>query len=363
MRKCFLPGGYPSAEMWEMPNIEWEPNGTVEKPRFRGGWAFMDPYALHNILADSVYTQANWILRSGVISLILEQLVMLELFGGCTLNIHELKVTAEVYAGLNQVTKAWQRDNVISPATLVKPPRGYPYSTLPFPAQVLTVSDKTRNKLKELRGAQEATSLAHLAQRMMDRWIRRPAALVTTDRDRETEIASGNRDEGAASLKKKRKTETVYRAQDSTSGESSQETSVPVRTLQFSRPSSSQARYEPAMDEVSKQLQATALHSEESEREDRGSDKEKFNLRVTLAPRVTRSQVERALEESKLDTERKETDQEVGMTLEDDDDEDQFPDPASGCLRSLEAATESAILIKEQVQRGRARERALRQQL
>lgn len=89
MRRCFLTAEHPQEEVWEMPNIEWETNGTVEKPRYRGGWAFMDPDALHAILAKSVLTQANWILRSGVISMILEQLVMLEIFGGCTLNIYE----------------------------------------------------------------------------------------------------------------------------------------------------------------------------------------------------------------------------------------------------------------------------------
>lgn len=40
-----------------------------------------------------------------------------------------------------------------------------------------------------------------------------------------------------------------------------------------------------------------------------------------------------------------------------------FPDPAISCIRSLDAARESATLIMEQVQRGRIREGTLQQQL
>eukprot|EP00919_Chromeraceae_sp_WS-2016_P074174 GHVR01175474.1.p1 GENE.GHVR01175474.1~~GHVR01175474.1.p1 ORF type:complete len:190 (+),score=43.28 GHVR01175474.1:139-708(+) len=111
------------------------------------------------------------------------------------------------------------------------------------------------------------------------------------------------------------------------------------------------------MDEVSKQLQATALHSE-SEREDRGSAKEKFSLRVTLNPR---SQVKRALEETEEDDGDQEKDN-VEMA-QDSDSSGLFPDPAASCIRSLDAAKESATLIMGQVQRGRAHEAALKQQL
>eukprot|EP00918_Siedleckia_nematoides_P033126 GHVU01071938.1.p1 GENE.GHVU01071938.1~~GHVU01071938.1.p1 ORF type:complete len:167 (+),score=36.33 GHVU01071938.1:358-858(+) len=78
---------------------------------------------------------------------------------------------------------------------------------------------------------------------------------------------------------------------------------------------------------------------------------------------VTRSQVKRALEESgeEDDADKGETDN-VEMALENNDSV-LFPDPAASCIRSLDAAIESATLIMKQVQRGRVCEGILQQQL
>eukprot|EP00920_Eleutheroschizon_duboscqi_P013642 GHVT01032010.1.p1 GENE.GHVT01032010.1~~GHVT01032010.1.p1 ORF type:complete len:371 (+),score=29.67 GHVT01032010.1:206-1318(+) len=268
-----------------------------------------------------------------------------------------MRVTADVYAGLDQVTKVRQRDNVLFTATFVRPPKGYPYSSTPFPLKALTVTDKARSRLKALRGAKASTSLARLAQRMLDRWTKSPPVFSSVDcsSDRE-EATSGNRDDEAASQKKKRRTETEYWTMDSTSGESSQEIPLPVRMMESSRPSCSQASYEPEMEEVSHKLQATALHSEEGVSRGRGYPKEKFNLRITLNPKVTRSHVRKALEEARGEDD-------VEDEGKSDHDLEVAVDPAASCIRSLDAARESAVLIQEQVQRGRTREGALRKQL
>eukprot|EP00920_Eleutheroschizon_duboscqi_P013633 GHVT01031998.1.p1 GENE.GHVT01031998.1~~GHVT01031998.1.p1 ORF type:complete len:278 (+),score=36.58 GHVT01031998.1:434-1267(+) len=186
---------------------------------------------------------------------------------------------------------------------------------------------------------------------MLDRWTKSPPVFSSVDcsSDRE-EAASGNRDDEAASQKKKRRTDTEYRTIDSTSGESSQETSIPVRMMESSRPSSSQASYEPEMEEVSDKLKATALHGEEVTSRGKGSPKEKFNLRISLSPKVTSSKVRKALQEARGEEE-EQSDFEVAA------------DPAASCIRNLDAARESAVLILEQVQRGRSREEALGKQL
>lgn len=167
----------------------------------------MDPDAMHGVLAENVLTQANWILRSGAVCMILEQLVMCELFGGCTLNIYEWKV----YRGLEEATRHRQRDNLISPATLVRPPKGYPRSPSPFPLEVLTVTDEAMRKLKEVQGPKEATPLTRLVQRMLDRWARNPPVFDAVDcsSDREPDTTRGSREDDLESDSKTRKTEVL----------------------------------------------------------------------------------------------------------------------------------------------------------
>ena len=103
---------------------------------------------------------------------------------------------------------------------------------------------------------------------------------------------------------------------------------------------------------MSNKLKATDLHGEETASGGPKPPKEKFGLRISLLnPRVTRSQVPKTLEKKKPDTD------------EEDDDAEVVADPTASALRGLDAARESLLLVNDQIQRGRSREKALRVEL
>eukprot|EP00920_Eleutheroschizon_duboscqi_P038524 GHVT01092452.1.p1 GENE.GHVT01092452.1~~GHVT01092452.1.p1 ORF type:complete len:220 (+),score=23.98 GHVT01092452.1:94-660(+) len=175
-----------------MPRIRFEVNKLSSgKLAYQGGRACMDPDALLNLLAEDALTQAKWILRAGVVALLIEQLVMLELFGGCTLNMYDLRVPADIYAGLDRYTANRQPDGTVEDVPFVKPPRGYPPSPQPFPLELLTVTDKQRAALKQLRGTKAPKPLARLVQRMRDRWTRSPPVFILATHEAEPAATGG----------------------------------------------------------------------------------------------------------------------------------------------------------------------------
>eukprot|EP00918_Siedleckia_nematoides_P079173 GHVU01173391.1.p1 GENE.GHVU01173391.1~~GHVU01173391.1.p1 ORF type:complete len:210 (-),score=37.15 GHVU01173391.1:267-896(-) len=124
----------------------------------------------------------------------------------------------------------------------------------------------------------------------------------------------------------------------------------------YARSSCSEASFEPEMEEVSDKLKATALHGEEAVSRGKESPKERFSLWVSLQnPKVTRSHVQKALEEAQ---ENKAEDEE-----EEDDDLEIAADPTASCLRGLDTVRESMVLVNDQKQRGRSREKALKREL
>lgn len=86
-------------------------------------------------------------------ALLCEQLRIMELFGGCTINVQEIFVPAVVYHALEKVMRVTVpgRDEIISGK--VRPPLGCVWSPQPFPDGKRTVKHhRGKNYCKELRG-------------------------------------------------------------------------------------------------------------------------------------------------------------------------------------------------------------------
>jgi hypothetical protein len=168
---CFRPRGYPQGregDFWELPNIKWEVND-----RYEGEWAYLDPHALYEVLVQPVHTQCDWVRRHGAVALIWEQLVMLESYGSCSLNVQELYVPADVGNRLEQLTKARQPDNAV-PGSRSRPPGGYPRSPKTFPMDIRTVTSGSVAHFAGVKGSQKQVMLYDLARKMRQRWDSRP---------------------------------------------------------------------------------------------------------------------------------------------------------------------------------------------
>eukprot|EP00919_Chromeraceae_sp_WS-2016_P069386 GHVR01164488.1.p3 GENE.GHVR01164488.1~~GHVR01164488.1.p3 ORF type:complete len:105 (+),score=26.38 GHVR01164488.1:2-316(+) len=70
------------------------------------------------MLMQPVSRLSEWILRTAVCAHLFEQLLMLELYGGCSTNIQELYVPDDVYKGLDRmVNQKHKLSDVSGPAT------------------------------------------------------------------------------------------------------------------------------------------------------------------------------------------------------------------------------------------------------
>eukprot|EP00919_Chromeraceae_sp_WS-2016_P026972 GHVR01064175.1.p1 GENE.GHVR01064175.1~~GHVR01064175.1.p1 ORF type:complete len:183 (+),score=16.37 GHVR01064175.1:250-798(+) len=97
-------GGNPGAikflteELWQMDGILWEGSAA-----YRGDWLYMDTYGFLKALRRRVCRYSDWVICMNLCRFLLEQLVMLELYGGSTINIDEIIVPDDMHRGLELV--------------------------------------------------------------------------------------------------------------------------------------------------------------------------------------------------------------------------------------------------------------------
>lgn len=112
---------FPAEELWEMERVQWE--GSLA---YKGDRYTVDPYTFLPIFAKPSRRNGDWVLRMNIMQMLLDQLAMLQLYGGCTLNVDEVIVPGYVYDGLAQLllTDPALRPIRLPPTQL--PPPGIP---------------------------------------------------------------------------------------------------------------------------------------------------------------------------------------------------------------------------------------------
>eukprot|EP00918_Siedleckia_nematoides_P093506 GHVU01205253.1.p1 GENE.GHVU01205253.1~~GHVU01205253.1.p1 ORF type:complete len:158 (-),score=17.59 GHVU01205253.1:227-700(-) len=83
-----------------------------------------------------------WVLRFNLCAMLYEQLLMLELYGGCTLNVDEIVVSHDVYRGLEQLvaSSAFEQKGGVRDPPSHAPPGGIPMRPEPMPLEDVIVA-------------------------------------------------------------------------------------------------------------------------------------------------------------------------------------------------------------------------------
>eukprot|EP00920_Eleutheroschizon_duboscqi_P003776 GHVT01008782.1.p1 GENE.GHVT01008782.1~~GHVT01008782.1.p1 ORF type:complete len:293 (+),score=-7.41 GHVT01008782.1:110-880(+) len=160
-----------------MVNITWDGG-----PVYKCETSFLDPYVLMLVLTEKITLTSKWVLRMNACAFAYEQLRMLEVYGGCTINIQELLVPEEVYYGLKRLLDVRLRGGAISTPSEDRPPVGYVKSPHPFPTESRTVKEARKQILLDGKGGDKSTSLGPLARRMEQRFHREksPSSMKAT---------------------------------------------------------------------------------------------------------------------------------------------------------------------------------------
>lgn len=114
---------FPSREFWETTGRRWEGSAA-----YGGNTLYVDPHAFLEALYRTIKQFLQWVLRMNLCAMLYEQLLMLELYEGCTLYVDEIVVPHDMYQGLERLvaTSAFmQKDGVRDPPTHA-PPGGIP---------------------------------------------------------------------------------------------------------------------------------------------------------------------------------------------------------------------------------------------
>eukprot|EP00920_Eleutheroschizon_duboscqi_P007311 GHVT01016806.1.p2 GENE.GHVT01016806.1~~GHVT01016806.1.p2 ORF type:complete len:146 (+),score=19.42 GHVT01016806.1:368-805(+) len=107
-----------------MEGLVWEGSLAYKGDRF-----YVDPYGLLAGLTRIVQRYSGWVLRINLCALLLEQLAMLEMYGGCTLSVHE------VYLGLERALEVVPSTRTTLLAPMTMPPTGLPTRPVPMPVR------------------------------------------------------------------------------------------------------------------------------------------------------------------------------------------------------------------------------------
>lgn len=84
----------PDQEFWEMTGFLWEGSST-----YQGDCRtcmYLDPHTVLQQLVKTPERASTWALRMNCCALLLKQLIMLEIYGGSTINIREIMVSEYV---------------------------------------------------------------------------------------------------------------------------------------------------------------------------------------------------------------------------------------------------------------------------
>eukprot|EP00919_Chromeraceae_sp_WS-2016_P039373 GHVR01093901.1.p1 GENE.GHVR01093901.1~~GHVR01093901.1.p1 ORF type:complete len:188 (-),score=22.42 GHVR01093901.1:126-689(-) len=162
---CFPESGYPELEFWDLPGRVYE--GI---PTYKGEKLYIDPYVYMMMLMERITRPSQWILRMSICAHLYEQLRMLEVYGGCTINLQELYVPTAVYYGLEKMLAMRLREaEIVTPATK-EPSTGYVKSPTTLPEAARMVKEAKRIQLDAGKGGDRPKCLAHLARRMNKRF-------------------------------------------------------------------------------------------------------------------------------------------------------------------------------------------------
>eukprot|EP00918_Siedleckia_nematoides_P107837 GHVU01235229.1.p1 GENE.GHVU01235229.1~~GHVU01235229.1.p1 ORF type:complete len:161 (+),score=20.07 GHVU01235229.1:1-483(+) len=126
-----------------------------------------------HMLMEVITRPSQWVLRMNVCAHLVEQLRMLEIYGGCSTNIQELFVPTSVYKGLDKMLDTRVRLGDVSGPATHEPLASYVRAPSNWPESDRVISEKDRKKLNEGEGGDKPVRLAHLARRMLNRHQKR----------------------------------------------------------------------------------------------------------------------------------------------------------------------------------------------
>lgn len=193
LKKCYNPDAdkrsrkqvhlrFPREEFWETDNRRWEGSAL-----YTGDTMYLDPYAFLEPLYRPVTRFSEWVLRMNLCALLYEQLLMLELYGGCTLNVDEIVVPHNVYRGLERLvgTTAFMQEGGVRDPPTRAPPGGIPASPDPMPVEdVMVTPERVRRIQQSAPQGNGEWPLAVLAQTMRRRGRGlRPMGYILTTAD------------------------------------------------------------------------------------------------------------------------------------------------------------------------------------
>eukprot|EP00918_Siedleckia_nematoides_P029280 GHVU01063144.1.p1 GENE.GHVU01063144.1~~GHVU01063144.1.p1 ORF type:complete len:885 (-),score=122.23 GHVU01063144.1:525-3179(-) len=180
LSKCFPDSGYPALEFWDLPGRITE--GVLG---YRGERMAVDTHLFLSMLMDKITQRSHWVLRMSVCAHLLEQLRMLELYGGSSTNIQEVYVPKVVFDGLDRIVSATRMrvKDVVGPATH-EPLACYVRGPTSIPESARAIPEDERAKLMRGTGGDKPIRLAQLARRMCRRFQERNEKAETGMRDR-----------------------------------------------------------------------------------------------------------------------------------------------------------------------------------
>eukprot|EP00919_Chromeraceae_sp_WS-2016_P045762 GHVR01108893.1.p1 GENE.GHVR01108893.1~~GHVR01108893.1.p1 ORF type:complete len:132 (-),score=15.97 GHVR01108893.1:328-723(-) len=114
-----------------MEGLQWEGSLAYKGDRF-----VIDPHSMLQVLYRLVRQHSDWVLQTNLCSVLLEQLAMLQFYGGSTLNVDEIIVPEHVYRGLERLL---QVDPSLRPMLL--PPTQEPSAGIPMRPDRMLAAD------------------------------------------------------------------------------------------------------------------------------------------------------------------------------------------------------------------------------